>query len=264
MKGNGRIFVFIAIIALIVVFVLLNMTLFTVQEVIVLNKVEMQSVDKEAIIKDSGIEQGSNIFLLSEGKITVAIEKSYPYIQVLSIERSFPNKVIIHVSMRTPLMAIQIENSSLYALIDSSLKILEIVDVYDPLYLSSTKVYGIEITDPIVGGFLYQTNDLNGRLANIGYVAEKEQLEGTAFLNFFESISFTGTEGSVIKIKLRSGVTICINGITDNQKKLRFALEEYRSLGEQSYKRLGGYIYFNEEVGSDGGWTWAEKDPYEK
>ena len=258
MKGNGRIIVFIAIIAVIVVFVILNMTVFTVQHITVLNKVESQVIDKDEIIKDSGIDLGSNIFLLSESKTISSIEKQNPYVEVISIERSFPNKVLIHVSMRTPLMAVHIQNSNLYALIDASLKILEIVDEYSALYLSSTKVIGIEITDPIIGGVLYQTNDVNGRLAGIGYVAEKEKLEGSAFLNFFESVTFAGNEGSIIYIKVRSGVTICLNGINDTQSKLRFALEEYRALGEQNFKRTQGFIYFNENLG----WTWSENDPY--
>jgi len=258
MKGNARIIVFIAIIALFVVFVLLNMTVFTIKDVTVLNKVESQLIDKNAIVNDSGIERGDNIFLLSESKISQTIERNNPYIKVTSIERSFPNKVIIHVSMRTPLMAVKIQNSSLYALIDGSLKILEIVDNQNNLYLGSTKINGIEITDPIVGGSLYLSNDLNSRLSEIGYVATEEQLDTSAFLNFFESMSFTGTEGSIILIKLRSGVTICINGSQETERKLRVALEKYRDLGEQSYKRLSGYIYFDESQG----WTWVEEYPY--
>ncbi|MBQ7652902.1 MAG: FtsQ-type POTRA domain-containing protein [Clostridia bacterium] len=258
MKGNGRIIVFIAIIAVIVVFVILNMTVFTVKDVTVLNKVESQSIDKDAIITDSGIDTGDNIFLLSESKISSAIERNNPYVEVLSVERSFPNKVVIHVSMRTPLMSVHIQNSNLYALIDASLKILEIVDDHAALYEASTKVNGIEITDPIVGGVLYQSNDVNGRLADIAYVAEKERLEGSAFLNFFESVAFSGENGSVIYIKIRSGVTICLNGVNDTQTKLRYALEEYRALGEQSFKRSSGFIYFNESKG----WDWSESDPY--
>ena len=82
MKGNARIIVFVAIVLLIIVIVLLNMTLFTVNSITVLNEVESQLIDEQSIITSSNIRIGSNIFVLSEKKSREQIEITHPYLEV--------------------------------------------------------------------------------------------------------------------------------------------------------------------------------------
>lgn len=258
MKGNARIIVFIGIILLIIVIVLLNMTVFTVKEITVLNEVESQLIDEESIISNSDIHIGSNIFVISEKKSKEKIEVTHPYLEVKGIERVFPNKVIIHVSVRIPLMAIKVADTQLYAVIDSSLKILQVIDSTDSIYKTCTKVEGIEITNPQVGNSLDLANSYNSKLSTISYVADNESLDGVAFLNFFESISFDNSD-DIVKIKLRSGVTILLKNSDNYEDKFRYALVAYRLYGEQSPKRTYGYIYHNTQ---EKAWDWTENYPY--
>lgn len=258
MKGNARIVVFVLILAIILAFVLLNMTLFTVKNVTVRNKVESPLIDKDKIIEDSGIDTGENIFLMSEKNIIQSIELANPYLKVSSVERVFPNSVIIHVTVRTPVMSVKIKNSDLYVIIDSSLKILDIVSETDDLFLSSTQVKGLEIENPEEGNSLNKENSFNKKLDIIGYVADHESLGESAFLNFFEKIEFDVDNPDLAYIALRSGVKIVLKGDNDLETQLRSALEKYRYMGEQSYERTSGYIYFKD--GS--GWSWIANDPY--
>lgn len=258
MKGNARIIVFVAIVLLIIVIVLLNMTLFTVNSITVLNEVESQLIDEQSIITNSNIRIGSNIFLLSEKKSREQIEITHPYLEVKNIERVFPNKVVIHVSVRIPLMAIKIRDAELYAVIDSSLKILQIIDANNSIYHTCTKVTGLEVGNPVVGNFLDVSNSYNSKLSVISNVANNESLNGIAFLNFFEKIDFN-TDNDIVNIKLRSGVTICLKDSNDYEEKFRYALEAYRLYGEQSAKRTYGYIYHDK---TEKAWVWQETYPY--
>ncbi len=238
------------------------MTVFTVKEVTVLNKVESQEIVVESIIASSDIHIGTNIFAISEKKTKELIEASHSYLRVDDIERFFPNKVVIHVSVRTPYMAIKVAGTDMYALVDGSLKILDIVEATNSIYAPCTKVYGIEVSNPMKGNKLNIDNTYNAKLATIANVAEKENLDGSAFLHFFESITFDG-DNDVVNIKLGSGVTICLKGSSYYEEKFRYALTAYRLYGEQSTQREEGYIYHNfQENSSENAWIWSEEYPY--
>lgn len=66
-------------------------------------------VSEGEILDKSGIELGDNILNINETAVKAAISKLYPdnSVAVTDIERVFPNKVIIYVQERTPIMAIQ-------------------------------------------------------------------------------------------------------------------------------------------------------------
>lgn len=262
MKGNARIIVFVGIVLFIIMIILLNMTVFTVKDVTVLNKVESQLIDEQSIISSSDIHIGSNIFAISEKKSKELIEVSHPYLMVDDIERFFPNKVVIHVSVRIPYMAIKLSGTDAYAVVDGSLKILDIIDVTNSIYATCTKVYGIEVESAIKGNKLSVENPINAKLGTIASVAENESLDGIAFLNFFESITFEN-DGDIVDVKLRSGVTICLKGSSYYEEKFRYALAAYRLYGEQSPKRTCGYIYHNFQIDSpENAWNWSEEYPY--
>ena len=159
MKGNGRIIAFFAVLTLIVVVIVLNITLFTVSDISVYNKVVSELIVDDDIIEASDIAIGSNIFALSERKAIKNIELANPYVRVTSIERRFPGKVVIHVTVRTPVMTVKVSDSEDYALLDSNLKILDIVDAYSKLYRASTKVIGISVESAALGESLLDWDD---------------------------------------------------------------------------------------------------------
>lgn len=252
MKGNGRIIAFVVIVAFIVVFVLLNMTVLTVSEVKVQNEVYSDYIDKAAIIESSGIKHNQNIFLLNESNATLAIEEAFPYLEVVTIERKFPSTVVIYVDMRTPVMSIAVLNTpERYAIVDTDLKILDVVDRNSDLYRMATHINNVSVTTPTVGATLDTSYATNRCLQQIGYVTDNEQLQ---FWHFISSITI---ENSVAYVTLRTGVVIRLDGIDtiDVQAHLRYALELYRTFDEQDYHRRTGYIYFG-----DKGWMWSEHD----
>lgn len=254
MKGNGRIIAFVAVIVLIVVFVLLNMTVFTVSKIRVQNEVYSEYIDNEAIVRASGIDAGDNIFMLSEKKAIEGIEQANPFLMVTAIERRFPSSVIIHINVREGVMSLPIADSDNYAIVDTNLKIVDLVESGSELYLSATHVETISVAMPTAGATLSVDNDYNRALAQIGSVADHE---GVKFVSFFDRIYF---HDQSVYIVLRMGVTIRIDDYANVpvQDYLRVALEEYKTFDEQSYRRRSGYIYLDTD--NIKAWTWSETD----
>lgn len=263
MKGNGRIIAFLAVVVVIVLFVLLNMTLFTVGEVTVQDEVFSDYIDKEAIIESAAIKMDSNIFILSETNATNNIETAFPYLKVDTIERKFPNKVLIHVSMRENAMSIPIAHSNNYALVDTELKVVGKVPESSPEYKAATHIESVTTEDREVGVKLDPTDSESKCLLQLVSVSEGESFR---FWHFFKTISFESTS---IYITLHTGVCIRLdnyivnveseyNGINMIQHDLRMALKEYEKLDEQSAQRRTGYIFFDE----DKGWIWNAHDAF--
>jgi hypothetical protein len=253
MKGNGRIIAFFAILVLIVIVIVLNMTLFTVSEIAVYNKVVSELIVADDIIEASEIAVGSNIFALSERKAIKNIELANPYIRVTSIERRFPNKIYIHVTVRTPVMTVAVSESEEYALLDCNLKILGFVDGYSNLYSASTKITGISVENPVLGESLTDTNPYNSALYAIGNTAFNENLDGVAFLTFFESIAFSDAAKNNVRITVNSGVTFALTNVGSIEEQLRYCLEKYKLTDELSEERKSGYFYFDSTLG----WSWT-------
>lgn len=254
MKGNGRIIAFAGIVVFIVVFILLNMTVFTISDISVQNAVYSDYIDKSAIIESSGIAKNQNIFLLNETNARLKIEEAFPYLEVVTVERKFPSAVIIHVDMRTPVMSIAVSaTTDRYAIIDTDLKILDVVDASSDLYKMATHINHVEIASPVVGVTLDDNDTCNRCLLAIGKVSEGEQLQ---FWHFFSAITI---ENNCAYVTLRTGVTVRLDDIDriDVKQHLRVALELYKTFDEQDYHRRKGFIFFDTERG---GWVWSEYD----
>ncbi len=254
MKGNGRVVAFFIVLLLVVIIIVLNVTLFTISEITVLNKVYSDLIVPGDIVASSKIQMGSNIFSLSERKAISNIEIANPYIKVTSIERRFPNKVLVHVTVRTAVMTVAVSGSDEYALLDSNLKILDIVSQYSNLYSASTKIYGIMVESPVIGSVLNTANPYNGALGVIGNTANNEDLQGVAFLTFFERITFVAdADKNNVRIKINSGVTFVLTNNQNLQAQLRYCLEKYKLTDELSAERKSGYYYF----ATGTGWVWT-------
>ena len=254
MKGNGRIIAFAGVVVFIVVFILLNMTVFTISNVTVQNAVYSDYIDKTAIIESSGISTNQNIFMLNESNARLKIEEAFPYLEVVTVERKFPSSVVIHVDMRTPVMSIAVAGTSdKYAIIDTDLKILDVVDAGNDLYRMATHINHVEIGSPVVGVTLDYNDSTNRCLLDIGKVSEGEQLQ---FWHFFSAITI---ENNLSYVTLRTGVTIRLDEIDsiDVKQHLRIALELFKTFDEQDYHRRKGFIFYDTVKG---GWIWSEYD----
>lgn len=253
MKGNGRIIIFVAIMVVIVVFVLLNMTLFTINTISVENEVYSAYIDQSGIIDASGINKGRNIFFLSEKTVVSNIEKAYPYLKVINVERKFPSKVVIHVDMRQGTMSIPTQEDGVYVIVDGELKVLELASPDSTSYSQATHVTGIALPDPTVGTDAFaSSNEYKQCLTSVSKIAVGEGLE---FAGFFSTIRFAD---QTLYVTLRTGVSIRVDDwrSADITSSLRYALEKYKKMDEQDFRRRQGFIYHDNTLG----WNWRSED----
>lgn len=263
MKGNGRIIAFLTVVVLIVVLVLLNMTVFTVSTVSVQDEVFSDYIDKEAIIDSADIKLDSNIFIMSETTAKTNIESAFPYLSVENIERRFPNKVVIHVGMRETAMSFAIEHIGRFALVDTDLKVLSVVDSTSAEYRAATHIESVTVSDVSEGSSLDTESAVSKCLLQIVSVSLNEDLQ---FWHFFKTISFENTS---VYITLLTGVCIRLDDYAERsaldadndssiQSCIRMALALYKLLDEQSIERRSGYIFFDTNTG----WIWNAHDAF--
>jgi cell division protein FtsQ len=81
------------------------------------------------IVNISGIEQGDNIFKLDKELVKKRIENAQPYLEVISIDRKYPDEVVIHVRERQAAAAIPYLSS--YIIIDREGIVLDILRELD-------------------------------------------------------------------------------------------------------------------------------------
>lgn len=209
-----------------------------------------QTVD--SIVSQSGISKGDSIFAIDEGAAIAAIEKANPLLKVVDIERKFPNKVVIYIAERTPLMAIALEpqesGEELYAVVDSDLKILSVVPVSGIAGLTAVSNFTVAGGEETVGSFVSEKSDW---LKGIVDGAEKVSFVESRFTSFITGIRFGQTK---IYVQTNTGVTFVLKNVAETDDMFVGAYTYYNTLtGEE--QRRNGYIYL-----ADIGWAWSETD----
>lgn len=157
---NKRLIIIFVCLALFVLTLVVGAVVFTVNDVdILLNSQENVAFDKAKILNISGIKKGQSVFTINSDKASANIEKQFPELKVIKIERSFPNKVRIHLDTRKAILKMKISNSDSYAVLDRELKIINIVN-------NDSEMYG-EDKVVIINGYSYQGgNDALGNFIN--------------------------------------------------------------------------------------------------
>ena len=148
--------IFLSVLAGITLLVVLSSTLFSVGEIKLefkSQKIVLSEVSETEIISSSGLKKGTSVFLIDKTSMSKNLEKTYPYLKVLSIETKFPNKVIINAIERDEVFAFQ--QSEKYIITDSDLKVLKIVSGdYVSNNENAIKVLDFDDCDVEVGQFL--------------------------------------------------------------------------------------------------------------
>ena len=122
---NKRLIILLSIFAFLILIVVLCSTLFTVRENTI--SIEWHSTalthlkDKEGEIISS-IPTKENIMLIDKDEISVSLEENFPYINVLKIEKKFPNKIVVHAIERQDQYVILAEDE--YYALDDQGKVL--------------------------------------------------------------------------------------------------------------------------------------------
>ena len=119
-KGKKTLLI-ISVVLLLGALVFVCIILFQVREVVVMG---CKALDAEYVVQLSGLEYGQNIFLLDKQEITDALSNE-PHIKPVSIEVTYPDRVIITVEERTP--AAYIEKNGTLLVIDEEGWLLEVL-----------------------------------------------------------------------------------------------------------------------------------------
>lgn len=217
--------IFIALILVVLAIVLLACTVFVVRDISVEAAVSSRLINEEKIVESSGISKGDSIISLGKSRVAANIEKANPYVEVTGISREFPSKVVIKVTVRTGIMLVCSEDESGAAVVDSSMKVLNVVPYADRMKTGVTLVDGVRFKVPEEGAFstvgttLEFTNPSCGTmLSEIAIAAEDPSLflSGTSFRTLFKEIDFVTGEGIRAYIKTNKGVTLVLDSTLES------------------------------------------------
>ena len=123
----------------------------------------------EEVIQASGVQVGQNLFRVSEKKVNGLLTQQFPYIQEVTLKRSYPARLTLEVTQAQPLGAAL--TAAGYVLIGNNGRILEAgVDTVDPEVTIVTGMYLSDITEGRVLGTVVEEGE-------ILYPADMEPLE---------------------------------------------------------------------------------------
>lgn len=245
--------IFVALILIVITIVLLACTVFVVRDISVESDVSTYLVDADRIVESSGLSVGRSIISINKEKVKTAIERENPYVEVTGIRRVFPSKVVISTTIRTGIMLVKSEDSGYYALIDSSMKVLNVVDAADSSVTSATIVSNLRFTMPDEGPLAAIGTEIAFSDAACGEVlreiaesAYEFEISGSRFFTFFKEISFDTTDGIVVYINTNKGVSLVLDKSLQSSvfDQLYYCLIYYSSKDvDIDYSK--GYIVFD-------------------
>lgn len=206
-----------AAIAAVIVIVVVCCVLFMVGAVEVETVIGLSLTDEEEkkIIAVSGISSGQSVFSVDESAAANAIEKAFPTLGVVTIERVFPNKVDIKITSRTGVAAVAIADSESVAVVDRDLKIVGIANFDEVEQKSLTLVEGYIVSgsdEQLLGAFL--AADKAGWLDELIDGAEQCRLTGVRLGEFAPRVVYVaaaeGEGAGTLTVVTQSGCDIII------------------------------------------------------
>lgn len=233
---NKKLIALLLVIITIVILVVVLSVVFTVRNVSAHNYVNDNDGYSETVAEASGIKKGSSIFFIDEDGVKKAVSKTLPQIDVITVERKFPDRVTLHYMLR--------EKSFEY--------------FYDGNYYGcySNGRIGAQSTQSLgVGYFLVKFSGAANTEIGSDFV-EKASLQYKRVMNFlsimhdygysdlqmselFTFVDFTVTDR--LYVSMKTGCGIDINGSSENfERNLNIALEAY--LSHDSIKSSGVFI----------------------
>lgn len=141
-KMDKRVLTLIIIFAVIALALILCATVFLLRHIEVgyARSGEENILSKDKIIAASGLKINKNVLFIKEKQIIANIQAKYPQVKVTNVERVFPNKVIIYVTVRVPILAVKAGEK--YALLDREMFVTDLVDEIE--LKNKSEEYGYE------------------------------------------------------------------------------------------------------------------------
>ncbi len=248
-------------------------TLFIVRDVQVsyATDYEKNFITASEIVDASQIKFGKSIFVVSESNSVSAIEGKYPAVKVINIERKFPSKIIIHITLRTPIYAVKIKDKDLYAELDREMFVVKKVTSAE-LDDNLTKVnYELQDEKVVVGKVVAENVSRENIIAqNIAIAFEDEKIANKAFCDFVKHVSISIDDNAYsVEVTINTGLKILFStsefdkaGI-DNKISLAYKwyLAEIDKNGSGSDKLTSGCYIEYKAVGANpvGEFFWYRK-----
>ncbi len=264
------------VLALIIIFAIIAITLILCATVFLLRNVEVgysavgedAVVSKEEIIAASGLKPNKNVLFINEKQIVSNVQQKYPQVKVINVERVFPNKVIIYVTVRVPILAVSVGDE--FALIDREMFVTDIVSS-DEL-IQKQNAYGYEFirvnfslpSEKAVQGKQIAA-DVSKELCVVqNVIAGYENLDDDLGLlnqnlrSFVESVKVVENDGSVYSdgeyialIKTSTGVEIRLPSVNLG-KLINLSYDWYNNLidssnAEDVSKLNSGFVIYKNE-----------------
>ena len=235
---NKRLIILLSIFAFLILIVVLCSTLFMVRESGVSIEWHSSSLsylkdsDEEII---SSVPTKENIMLINKDEITEFLEEKFPYINVLKVEKKFPNKVIIHAIERQDQYAIAVEGE--YYSLDDQGKVLNkyTKEEYDNLAVNKKpmllNVVGMTIEDAMQIGKIAQISRVLSTMQNLSTALKQSGFTETwQVINNFESAKLEFGYVSTLTLVNNRNISIVIDEINvDLNKKILFGIAVTRS-----------------------------------
>ncbi len=193
------------------------------------------------VIKGSGIEIGSNLFLVDEEKVNEKITAALPYINHVTVEMDLPDTIIIDVTATREVAALPYKKG--FILVDENGKVLD--RDADMIRDGVAIVGGVQLKGAPQGGTVKLNNDdvTNKFIELLGAVKESgiQQLTGITY-----------TKRGTFELKYDDRITVKIGSFTNLLHKLRLAkaaIEKENDINSYSVGTLDvsvePYVYFS-------------------
>lgn len=168
---------------------------------------------QENIIAASEISTGGNLFLINKFEAIGKIFSALPYLDEVSIKRTLPDTLTIHVSDCVPRAVILSLEGGGYV-IDSKGKLLE--EISDGVYDELCGIKGIELSDPQVGKYIVFTEPEkeNATFLLLNSMIDNDILEDVGEIDL--------STGYDISIRYLDRFTVKLGNSENMEKKIRY------------------------------------------
>lgn len=263
--SKKRIITLFVSLSLIIIMCVLGGAVFVIRSIdVVFSNGVPADISTDELIKKSNIDYGKSIFSISESMVVSNIESNFPNIKVRGVERVFPNKVVLKLAERRPVIAIKFKDKPEYLVLDSNMCAIEKVRESNTDKLKNLCIVtGFELNGntniylgkPLPTSYGIETVVIQHIMAGLSkYISVDKLTDFMAEIVCVESThlaylhtKYDGESGVIMKIsyeKLREDKNAVFHRVT---KEYDFYLNDPVMADPENKKE--GYIKYNEDTG---------------
>ncbi len=228
-------YIAITIAILIVIMIAIFGNIFLIRSIDVVFTRPPKNTDEAAVVAASKIALSSNIFAMDEDKSTRNITSYFPNntVAVLGIERVFPNKVIIRVKERVPLLLVPYGDDGEECVpTDIDFQMTQKVSIAD-IDFDAITISGTSVQQTFNTSSFRQIRDTLSAFSSLGFNEE-------AMIAFIKKISLSAEH---LRIELRHGDTVFELSLVSEKPLSEQTKQAYKQFLELDYdKRAAAHI----------------------